>query len=102
MGYRAYHKETTRYLCLQPTTKTKKACFETEGAAKAAITREAKLGNIVAADFAVAEVSVFHDKIEKSETYTTLGNGSKPTAPFTVTVNTPNYCNPASESYWTM
>lgn len=99
MSYRAYHKETTRYLSGHRGVKTNKESFETEGAAKAAITREAKRGAIQAADFAVADSVIFAKHIEKTELVTSIM--AKPGDPqIRQSVNTPRCCDPSTELYW--
>lgn len=90
MGYVVYNAETTRKL----TDRT----FRSEAAAKAARTRAAKAGEIDATDYAVAESGDFHDNIEKFVTRTNLLSGKE----YQERVNTPIYCSPASESYWSM
>ena len=96
MSFRAYNKVTTLYLASHRAVKTTKVSFSTMAAAKAAITREAKLGSITANDFAVAETMDFHNNIEKSEIVKNLMSGT----PVTQRVNTPWCCNPSSETYW--
>lgn len=97
MGYRAYHKETTRYLARHPKVKTNLEWFASAAAAKSAITREAKRGAINADDFAVMEANEFA-KIEKTTTVKSLMSG----ADVVQSVNTPWCCNPASETYWSI
>jgi len=98
MSFRAYHVDTTRYLCNHPGVKTDKEIFATAAAARAAITREHNRGAIHAASFAVAESSVFHSTIEKTTTVTNLMSGK----PVVQSVNTPRACDPSSELYWAM
>lgn len=98
MGYRVYHKETTRYLAFHRGVKTNVESFATRGAALAAITREAKRGAIVSTDFLIAENDVFHATIEKTETVKSLMGGKE----VVQSVNTPWCCNPSSETYWSM
>lgn len=102
MSYVAYNKETTLYLSRHPQTKTDKTTFSSAGSAKAAITREAKRCVIKAEDFAVAETMEFHNNIEKTFTVTSHGNGSVPTAPYELPMNTPHSCDPRYETYWCM
>lgn len=97
MGYRAYHKETTRYLANHPKVKTNLENFASAAAAKSAITREAKRGVINANDFAVASIDDFA-KIEKMVTVKNLMSGTD----VTHSVNTPLHCDPSSETYWSM
>lgn len=49
-------------------------------------------------DFSIADSKTFHNYIEKYVERTNLMSGKK----FMERVNTPNYCSPASESYWSM
>lgn len=98
MSFVAYHKETTRYLCNHKGVKTDKTSFATEAAAKAAITREANSGAIVASDFLVADKVVFHNSIEKSVTVQNLMTK----ADVVQATNTPLVCDPSSETYWSM
>lgn len=97
MGYRAYHKETTRYLALHRGVKTNLEWFASAAAAKSAITREAKRGAIKAEDFAVASVEDFA-KIEKTVTVQNLMSGKD----VVQSINTPRACDPSSELYWSM
>jgi hypothetical protein len=96
MRYVAYHKDTTRYLCNHPGVKTDKEAFESQGAAKAAITREAKRGAINAADFLVANNVEFFTSIEKTETVKNIMSGKD----VEQRVNTPFTSSVASETYW--
>jgi hypothetical protein len=96
MKYIAYHLQTTRYLSNHPGVRTDKESFESAGAAKAAITRAANRGVINAQDFAVAEATEFHEKIEKYEIVHNLMSGK----PVRQSVNTPLCCDVSSETYW--
>jgi hypothetical protein len=98
MSYRAYHKETTRYLSRHPGVRTNHESFASAGAARAAITREARRGAIQAADFDVADSTVFHSSIEKTETVKNILSGQD----VVQSVNTPWCCNPSSETYHSM
>ena len=98
MGYRAYNKTTTLYLSKHRGVKTNKEMFTSAGAAKAAITREAKLGHIKVDDFAVADSTEFYDKIEKTEIVQNLMSKKD----VVQRVNTPLCCDPSSETYWSM
>lgn len=98
MTYVVYHKDTTRFLCKHPKVRTDLTSFETEGAAKAALTREVKRGAIKREDFLIAGTYDFHKNIEKTETKRNLMSGTE----FTQSVNTPIGCDPSSETYWSM
>lgn len=93
-----YNRDTTKYLRTQRAGRWQDARFETEAAAKAALTREAKRGQIQRADYAVAELSLFQTTIEKTVTVTNLMSG----APVVQSVNTPRSCDVSSELYWSM
>lgn len=95
-AYVIYHKETTRYLCRHAGTKNKKEIYQSLGAAKSAITREAKLGAINADDFAVAGYHEFSKNIEKEEERHNIMNGKA----FMTRVNSPHSSCPSSETYW--
>ena len=81
--------------------------YKTMAAAKAGITRIAKAEGLLETDpnhavfrYAIAEAGYFHKTIEKQVKRTVLeGFGGKE---FYEPVNTPSYCSPASESYWSM
>lgn len=98
MSYVAYHKETTRYLRNHPKVKTDQTHFASAGAAKAAITREAKRGAIKAEDFMVEDAKIFHELIEKTETVKNILSGKD----VIQSVNTPLCCDPSSETYHCM
>jgi len=103
MPYVVYHKDTTRYLCNHPGVKTWREHFATEGAAKAALTRELentrqKQRPLCRDDFAISELSVFLTRLEKKETVKNLMSGKD----VVQSVNTPLCCDPSSETYWSM
>ena len=89
MGYVVYEVETT----LLVSTKE----YITQSAAKAALTRYIKKNNINGANgYAFAEAVEFYAEIEKTVPRENLMSGKT----FYEGVNTPVYCSPASESYW--
>lgn len=96
-NYVVFHKDTTRYLSRHPKVKTDKCLFASEGAAKAALTREVNRGAVARADFRIAIMSEFL-MIEKTKTVKNLMSGKD----VVQSVNTPWACNPASETYWSM
>ena len=71
--------------------------WKSEAAAKAHLTRMGKMGYNVD-EFAVAEINYYYAKIEKSVTKVNLMSGKE----FQESVNTPNSCSPAAETYWSM
>ena len=80
--------------------------YKTRPAAKAALTRMSKhhRANMLETvndplyRYGIAEVGVFHSTIEKTHTRKNMMSGVE----YTETVNTPAYCSPSSESYWSM
>lgn len=96
MGYVVYQIESTRYAGRKG--RYDDPIFETERAAKSHITRIVNAGQFKREDLAIAEVSHFHSKIEKQVVRKNLLSGKE----FVEPINTPNYCSPASESYWSM
>lgn len=87
-----YHKETTKIVGSR-VHKTWKSL----GAAKGHLNRMAKMGYNVN-EYDIASQSFFSDNIEKMVVRKNLMSGKE----FTESVNTPYYCSPSSESYWSM
>lgn len=75
--------------------------YKTRAAAKAALTRIAKVEPEHDPDrYAIAESGIFHSVIEKQVLRRVLeGFGGKE---YWEPVNTPNYMSPSSETYWSM
>jgi len=91
MGYVVYNKETTRLLNTRN--------YATERAAKAGLTRAVNADNtMIRAEYAIAESNEFYSNIEKTVTRTNLLSGKE----YQESVNTPSYCSPSSEAYWSM
>lgn len=98
MAYVIYHNETTKILGGHNKS------YKTLGAAKAAITR--LQNKIPVSDMgterdpvfthSIAEINHFYETIEKTVERTNLMSGKT----FRESVNTPYYCSPSSESYW--
>lgn len=98
MAYVIYHNETTKLL--GGSSKS----YKTMGAAKAAISRLRK--NVPVSDlntdndplfvYAIAEINYFYKHIEHTVERVNLMSGKT----FRESVNTPYYCSPSSESYW--
>lgn len=88
MGYVVYIKKSTKLVSSK--------VFKTEAAAKAAITRGARLGLIDRDLVAIEETSKFFSEVEGRVLRVNLLSGKEYYEP----VNTPNYCSPSSESYW--
>lgn len=89
MGYVVYDTVTTRII----KTKGRGDTYATEAAAKAAVTRLAKEEFV---GLAVAELGVYLESIQKMVVRTNLMSGKE----YMESVNTPSYCSPSSESYW--
>ena len=99
MSYLIYNLDTTRIHSVnKPGHLYGKTTYETEGAAKAGLTREVTKGRIAREEFAIAETSYYKDNIEKMVTRINLMSGKE----FEESVNAPNCTSPASETYWSM
>lgn len=98
MAYVIYHNETTKILG------GANKSYKTMGAAKAAISRLRKTVPTAIGYpdrdplfvYAIAEINEFYTNIEKTVERTNLMSGKT----FRESVNTPYYCSPSSESYW--
>ena len=83
--------------------------YKTMAAAKAALKRMSKRYRADMLDsvndpvyrYGIAEAGYFHQNIEKKRTVYSIMDQAKE-KPITETVNTPSYCSPSSESYWSM
>ena len=80
--------------------------YKTMAAAKAAVTRIAKAEGLLETDpnhavyrYGIAEADYFHKHIEKMVKKTSLMDNTKT---WMEPVNTPYYCSPSSEAYWSM
>ena len=102
MGYLIYRKDTTEI-----PAQLRKKVFKTMPAAKAALTRfnkawartRGKLGNEPEAPvftMGIAEVEHFYANIERKVERVNIMSGRR----YMEGVNTPRYCSPASEAYW--
>lgn len=95
MAYVVYEVESTQIATPKPYGKTH---YATEGAAKAAKTRMEKGKRWAGKELAVAEAEAYKLCIEKMVKKVNLMSGKE----YYESVNTPNYCSPASEAYWSM
>ena len=95
MGYVVYSTESTRIVTEK---RYGKEVYATEAAAKAAKTRMVRKGKHAADAIEVAEITVYTTLIEKMVKRVNLMSGKE----YYESVNTPNYCSPASEAYWSM
>jgi hypothetical protein len=99
--YVVYETASTRIVGINITE------YATEAAAKSARTRLLKIKKkhrfdsrieYKPEDLAVAELSFYRQNIEKMVERVNIMSGKK----YIESVNTPNYCSPASEAYWSM
>jgi hypothetical protein len=99
MSFVIYHKESTRiYTYTRHNPWKRVESYATLAAVKAAFTRLVKKGEINESEWSIADSELFHMLIEKHVTKTNLMSGEE----FQERVNTPHYCSPSSESYWSM
>lgn len=96
MSYVVFVKSTTRYAGKK--AKYNDPIFPTLAAAKSHMTRLIKSGKFTAEEIAVTDWDNFHDNIEQIVQKTNLMSGK----PFFERINTPYYCSPSSETYWSM
>ena len=93
MAYVIYNRETTRLL------DTGKEMYASMAAAKGALTRyENDHPDFDRTEYDIADRKVFLDSIEMWVEKTNLMSGEK----FMERVNTPYFCSPSSETYWSM
>jgi hypothetical protein len=98
MAYVIYDKLTTKIIGGRDKS------YKTLGAAKAAISRMqnkilvSELGTVKdpAFAYAIAEINEFYKSIEKTVERTNIMTGQT----FRESVNTPYFCSPSSETYW--
>lgn len=95
MAYVVYAVESTQIATPKPYGKE---TYRTEAAAKAAKTRMEKGKRWAGKELAVAEISVYKLCVEKMVKRVNLMSGKA----YYESVNTPNYCSPSSEAYWSM
>lgn len=75
-----------------------KEVYATEAAAKAAMTRMIKKGKHPGEELRVQDLQAYRMFIEQTVERVNLMTGKT----FRESVNTPNCCSPASETYWSM
>jgi hypothetical protein len=90
MSYVIYVIKSTRLVSRKP--------YKTLAAAKSAITRGERNGTIDRDLVAIASTTDFYGRIEGMVERTNLLSGQK----YMEAVNTPSYCSPSSEAYWSM
>jgi hypothetical protein len=95
MSFVIYHKESTRYL----DSLGGKRFHGSTTAAKRMLTLMAKADESISKDdYAIADSIEFHNDIEKMVTRVNLMSRKE----YEERANTPIYCSPAFESYWSM
>lgn len=94
MAFVLYEKETTQIFPRTPYNNY----HDTEKGAKAAATRLIKNRPELEGKLSIAEAKDFHEHIEQQVYRTNLMSGKRYLEPY----NTPSYCSPSSESYWSM
>lgn len=102
MAYVIYHKDTTLLLRAYRRNGTYVDSYETEAAAKSALTRAVKKGNggkpVNRDDYLIAEKGEFFKNIEKQVQKINLMSKQ----PFMIGVNAPLCLDPSTETYWSM
>jgi hypothetical protein len=100
MAYVIYNNETAKILG------GANKSYKTMAAAKAAISRLRKTVPVSELNtdrdplfvYAIAEINYFYESIDQTVERVNLMTGKT----FRESVNTPSYCSPSSESYWSM
>lgn len=95
MSYVVYNTRTTR---IETEKRGGKEVYATDAAAKAARTRMLRKFGYDEAQLAVQDLRAYRMFIEGTVERVNLMSGEK----YRESVNTPNYCSPASEAYWSM
>ena len=75
-----------------------KAYYATEAAAKSAVTRFVKKGIVNKDEVAIADHITYSETIEAQVKRVNMMSGKE----YFESVNTPSFCSPSSESYWSM
>jgi len=100
--YLIYNKTTSKIVEIQRKNEyAKTTYYKTMSAAKAALTRLSKKADVTEFpifDNAIAESAYYYEKLEKQVTKVNMMTGKE----FKESINTPHYCSPSSETYWSM
>lgn len=96
MSYVVFETATTRYAGKK--AKYNEPIFSSLAAAKSHLSRLVKSGKYTADQLSVADYDYFHDYVEVIVQKSNLLNGK----PIFERINTPYYCSPSSETYWSM
>ena len=99
MSFVIYNKESTQIYSYTRRNPWKRVeSYATMAAAKAAFTRLIKKGEVNEEEWTIADREMFHMLIEKQVVRKNLMSGKE----FTEPANTPYYCSPSSETFWSM
>jgi len=96
MSYVVFETLTTRYAGKKG--KYNDPIFNSLAAAKSHMSRLIKSGSYTADQLSICEVGFFHDYVEEIVQRTNIMSGE----PIFERINTPYYCSPSSETYWSM
>jgi hypothetical protein len=97
MAFVVFHTETTLILRVIRQGFWQDATYKERGGATRALNAAAKAGKINPADYSILPLDEFA-KIEKTKVVKNMMSGKD----VTLSVNTPAYCDPSSEAYWSM
>ena len=95
-----YDRKTSAILEVRLANGQRNSRYYGIGAARAALTRFTKKNDTSSAEwgYAIAETEYYAKNIERMVERTNIMNGKK----FMESINTPYYCSPSSETYWSM
>jgi hypothetical protein len=95
-----YDRKTSAILEVRLANGQRNSRYYGIGAARAALTRFTKKNDTSSAEwgYAIAETEYYAKNIERMVEKTNMMNGKK----FMESINTPYYCSPSSETYWSM
>ncbi len=93
-----YDKKTSAILEIRKANGQRSSHYYGMGAARAALTRQSKKKCIDVNDYGIAERDYYAKNIERMVERTNMMSGKK----FMESINTPYYCSPSSETYWSM
>ena len=95
-----YDRKTSAILEVRLANGQRNSRYYGIGAARAALTRFSKKNDTTSAEwgYAIAETDYYAKNIERMVEKTNMMNGKK----FMESINTPYFCSPSSETYWSM
>ena len=95
-----YDRKTSAILEIRNANGRRNSRYSGIGAARAALTRFTKKNDTTPAEsgYGIAESEYYGKNIERMVERTNIMNGKK----FMESINTPYYCSPSSETYWSM